>query len=92
MEIAVAHGYASVRVKGFAEKLARQRRPAQRRESEDWVAGLMALSGQVKRAGGIETAPSDSPLAGVTPESFRAEVAAMRAAEYERARNRPGRA
>lgn len=90
METAVAHGYASVRVKGHAEQRARERRalrPAAQQPSQDWVAALTGLSG------GPTPAPADSPVKGLTSESFREQVAAMRAAEYEAAKKRgPGRA
>ena len=85
METAVAHGYLMARVDGYAAKRARQRGHVER-PAEDWASALAALSGKVGRAGGRESAPSDSPVVGLTSETFRAEVAAMRAAEYDHAR------
>jgi len=86
MESAVAHGYLMATVKDYAAKRARQRGDRPQSAPQDWASALRALSGQVKGAAGTMPAPADSPVNGVTPESFRAEVAAMRAAEYERAK------
>jgi hypothetical protein len=82
MSYAVAVGYQMATVPGYAAKRAAARGDKPRlRSDEDWASKLAALSGQtIQRI----PAPADSPVNGVTPESFRVEVEAMRQAERER--------
>jgi hypothetical protein len=82
MELAVAVGYRMATEPGYAAKVRASRGGAARpRSDEDWASKLAALSGQtIQRV----PAPADSPVNGVTPESFRAEVEALRQAERER--------
>ena len=87
MEYAVAHGYLMATVKGHADKRARHwQKPGDApRPSQDWARALAAKSG-VRGAGSGVIASTDSPVSGTTVETFRAEVAAMRAAEYARSK------
>jgi hypothetical protein len=86
MELAVAVGYRMATEPGYAAKVRASRGGDPRgrsgdRSVEDWASKLAALSGQtIQRT----PAPADSPVNGVTPESFRAEVEAMRQAERAR--------
>lgn len=51
----------------------------------DWAGELARMAGQ-RAPGAPKLPPSDSPLHGMTADSLRSEIAAMRAAEMERSR------
>lgn len=81
MELAVAVGYRMATEPGYAAKVRAARHGPTARPDNDWASQLAALSGQaITRS----PAPPDSPVNGMTPESFRAEVEAMRQAERAR--------